>query len=97
MELAATEYTLQSLVTGETFKDTGWMLDAPGQTKPGLIRAIYKQNQMNPKDTSFGIYRFADWLPVNRMLQGSSAPVTYKSSGLAAWLGLKNLFITFSG
>ncbi len=97
MELAATEYTLQSLVTGETFKDTGWMLDAPGQTKPGLIRAIYKQNHMNPKDTSYGIYRFADWLPVNRMLQGSSAPVTYKSSGLAAWLGLKNLFITFSG
>ncbi len=97
MELAATEYTLQSLVTGETFKDTGWLLDAPGQTKPGLIRAIYKQNQMNPKDTSFGIYRFADWLPVNRMLQGSSAPVTYKSSGLAALLGLKNLFITFSG
>ncbi len=97
MELAATEYTLQSLVTGETFKDTGWMLDAPGQSKPGLIRAVYKKSQINPKDTSYGIYRFADWLPVNRMLQGSSAPVTYKSSGLAAWLGLKNLFITFSG
>jgi len=31
------------------------------------------------------------------MLQGSSAPVTYKSSGLASHLGLKNLYITFSG
>lgn len=97
MDFEATEYTLQSLVTGELFKDTGWLLDAPGEAKPGLIRAIYKHKQMNPKDSNFGIYRFADWLPVSRMLQGSSAPVTYKSSGLASHLGLKNLYITFSG
>jgi len=97
MKIEATEYTLQSLVTGELFNDTGWMLDAPNQTKPGLIRAVYKHKQINPKDPSYGIYRFADWLPVNRMLQGSSAPVTYKSTGLASLLGLKNLYITFSG
>ena len=97
MDFKATEYTLKSLVTGELFEDTGWMLDAPGQTKPGLIRAIYKHKQMNPKDSSYGIYRFADWLPISRMLQGSSAPITYKSDGLAAHLGLKNLYITFSG
>ena len=97
MDFEATEYTLQSLVTGELFEDTGWLLDAPGQSKAGLIRAIYKHKQMNPKDSSYGIYRFADWLPVSRMLKGSSAPVTYKSEGLASHLGLKNLYITFSG
>ncbi len=97
MDFEATEYTLQSLVTGEIFEDTGWLLDAPNQSKPGLIRAMYKHKQMNPKDNSYGIYRFADWLPVSRMLQGSSAPVTYKSSGLATHLGLQNLYITFSG
>jgi cysteate synthase len=97
MDFEATEYTLQSLVTGEVFNDTGWMLDAPNQSKPGLIRAVYKHKQMNPKDSSYGIYRFADWLPVSRMLRGSSAPVTYKSTGLAEQLGLKNLYITFSG
>jgi cysteate synthase len=97
MDFEATEYTLQSLVTGKLFEDTGWLLDAPDQAKPGLIRAIYKLKQMNPKDASYGIYRFADWLPISRMLHGSSAPVTYKSSGLASHLGLKNLYITFSG
>jgi cysteate synthase len=97
MKIEATEYTLQSLVTGELFNDTGWMLDAPNQIKPGLIRAVYQHKQINPKDPAYGIYRFADWLPVNRMLQGSSAPVTYKSTGLASLLGLKNLYITFSG
>jgi len=97
MDFEATEYQLQSLVSGELFEDTGWMLDAPGQTQAGLIRAIYTHKLMNPKDASYGIYRFADWLPVSRMLQGSSAPVTYKSEGLATRLGLKNLYITFSG
>jgi cysteate synthase len=97
MDFKATEYTLQSLVTGEVFNDTGWLLDAPNQVKPGLIRALYTHRQMNPRDSSYGIYRFADWLPVSRMLQGSSAPVTYKSTGLASLLGLKNLYITFSG
>jgi cysteate synthase len=97
MEFQATEYKLQSLTTGDVFDDTGWLLDEPGSKKPGLIRAIYKHTQINPKDTGYGIYRFADWLPVNRMLHGSSAPVTYKSTGLASFLGLKNLYITFSG
>lgn len=97
MDFQATEYKLQSLATGEIFEDTGWLLDAPGASKPGLIRALYKHRQMQPKHHSYGIYRFADWLPVNRMLHGSSAPITYKSSGLASVLGLKNLYITFSG
>lgn len=92
-----TKYKLQSLVTGETFDDTGWVLEYGKDGKPALIRAIYEQNQLNPGDESKGIYRFADWLPVNRMLAGSSAPVTYKSIGLANLLELNNLYITFSG
>ena len=31
------------------------------------------------------------------MLKGSAAPVTYKSKGLAAQLGLEQLWITFNG
>lgn len=43
------------------------------------------------------MYKFADWLPISRMLEGSGAPVTYKSKGLAKELGLTNLYITFNG
>ena len=92
-----TQYILQSVKTGKDFMDSGWTLDAPGETEPSLIRAVYEEVQMNPKDSSMGIFRFADWLPVNRYLAGSSAPVTYKSEGLAKSLGLSNLYITFSG
>lgn len=92
-----TNYILQSLATGNKFNDSGWMLDAPNEDSPALIRAIYDKKQLNVKDSAYGVFRFADWLPVSRGLKGSSAPVTYKSEGLAKELGLKNLYITFSG
>jgi cysteate synthase len=96
-QFTKTKYQLQSVKTGKIFDDAGWTLDAPGETEPSLVRAIYEKKQLEVKDDSYGIYKFADWLPVGRMLKGSSAPVTYKSEGLAAELGLKNLWITFSG
>ena len=96
-DFVPTTYKLQSVKTGKEFEDKGWMLDAPGEDAPSLIRAIYEKKQIDVKDDSWGLYKFADWLPVGRMLKGSSAPVTYKSEGLAKELGLENLWITFSG
>lgn len=96
-EFKPTQYTLQCVATGREFEDTGWVLDDRECKSPSLIRAIYAQKQIEVRDNSFGIYKFADWLPVNRMLEGSSAPVTYRSKGLAEMLGLKNLYITFNG
>jgi cysteate synthase len=96
-QFAKTNYQLQSVKTGDIFTDTGWTLDAPGETEPSLIRAIYEKKQITSGPESMGIYRFSDWLPVGRMLNGSSAPVTFKSYGLAKKLGIENLWITFSG
>lgn len=92
-----TNYKLQSVKTGKIFDDTGWTLDVPEEKEPTLIRAIYEKQQLDVKDDSWGLYKFADWLPIGRTLKGSSAPVTYKSEGLAKELELKNLWITFSG
>ena len=96
MKEDTTRYHLQSLFSGKEFSDSGWLLEAQGEEKPALIRAIYAARQLNPGDSSMGLYRFADWLPVHRHLKGSSAPVTYHSGGLGAKLGLSRLFITFS-
>ncbi len=97
LQIEKTNYKLESQDTKEIFEDNGWMLDAPNAERPALIRAIYEKKQLNVKSGEYGIYRFADWLPIYRMLEGSSAPVTYKSEGLAPRLGLNNLYITFSG
>ncbi len=96
-EFSKTNYQLQSVRTGKIFNDEGWTLDAPWENEPTLVRAIYEKKQINVRDDSWGLYKFADWLPINRVLSGSSAPITYKSEGLAKILGLKNLWITFSG
>lgn len=92
-----TSYRLQSVNTGAIFDDTGWTLDAPGEQDPTLIRAVYDQPRLVVGDPALGLYRFADWLPICRTLEGSSAPVTYRSQRLADALGLRNLWITFSG
>lgn len=92
-----TSYRLQSVLTGATFDDTGWLLDPPGGEPPSLIRAVYEKTQLEPGPDDLGLYRFADWLPIRRMLRGSAAPVTYRSEGLAERLGLSSLFITFNG
>ncbi len=96
-EFKATPYKLESVNTGNQFEDAGWTLDAPNEDQPSLVRAIYEKKQIDVKDASYGVFRFSDWLPVHKMLEGSSAPVTYKSEGLAKYLGLSDFHITFSG
>lgn len=88
---------MKNVSNGRIFNDEGWTIDDPQAEKPSLIRAEYAQKRFEPKNLTYGLYRFADWLPVQRMLSGSCAPVTYKSKGLAKALGLNNLYITFSG
>lgn len=97
MELKPTEYTLKTIATERKFTDSGWMLNDSQCAQPSLIRAEYAKKQIEFKGNEYGLYKFADWLPVQRALDGSCAPVTYKSEGLAKELGLSNLYITFSG
>jgi len=62
-----------------------------------LLRAFYQAKQLRIKEAP-GIWRFMDWLPVHGIIDGAGgAPVTYKSSGLAAELGLECLYISYSG
>lgn len=92
-----TRYTLTCVASGREFEDEGWTLDDPECGEPSLVRARYAERQLNVRDDAYGIYRFCDWLPIRRTLRGSHAPVTYKSRKLAEYLGLENLYITFSG
>ena len=86
-----------NVADGREFEDAGWTLADPASASPSLIRAVYENRQFNPREDLDGIYRYADWMPVKRMLKNSCAPVTYKSKGLAYFLGLENLYIKFSG
>lgn len=97
LSIEKTNYKLMSICSGAIFDDEGWTLNAPNEATPGLVRAVYDKMQLNVKDESFGLFKFADWLPIHKMIAGSYAPLTYKSKGLSKELGLSNLYITFSG
>ncbi|MFI3317447.1 MAG: cysteate synthase [Rikenellaceae bacterium] len=96
-DFKATEYTLECVATSRQFEDSGWVMDDAECGQPSLIRAKYAKSTLEVGPAEAGLYKFADWLPIARTLKGSSAPVTYKSKGLAAELGLENLYITFNG
>lgn len=97
MTFKPTKYDLMCCSTGRRFEDEGWTLADPQCDSPSLVRAEYENRTFNPREDLDGFYRYADWLPVRRTLKGSCPPVTYKSKGLADYLGLKELYITFSG
>lgn len=97
IDFKPTEYSLFTVASSREFNDTGWVLSDPISESPSLVRSLYKKKQIDVKSSEWGFYRFADWLPVHRMLAGSATTVTYKSEHLAKELGLKNLYIAFSG
>lgn len=61
-----------------------------------LLRTNYSKKQLELKSVP-GMGRFHDWLPVNDIIKTDSGPVTFKSTELAAELGLNNLYISFNG
>jgi len=97
MQFQESPYLLENIATGNRFSDTGWLLSDPSYPHPSLIRTIYQKRQLQLKEEHYGLYQFADWLPLKRYLERSAAPVTYRSNLLAQRLGLTNLYITFNG
>ena len=97
MNFKPTNYTLVCCVDGHRFEDAGWSLADSQCSCPSLVRAEYENRQYFPREDLDGFYRYAPWLPIQRTLKGSAAPVTYKSKALASELGLENLYVTFSG
>ena len=92
-----TDYVLESRCCGKKFRDGDWELDCPNKDGAALIFVQYAKKQLEVKEYLPGLYKFSDWLPICRTLEGSGAPVTYKSVGLAKELGLTNLYVTFNG
>jgi cysteate synthase len=90
-------YNLKALCCGKDLEDDGRILGCPECRDPHLLRASYKKKQLKTGAMEEGLYRFSDWLPIQRELKGSSAPVSYKSEGLAKALGMNNLWITCNG
>ncbi|MCQ1538835.1 cysteate synthase [Methanocalculus taiwanensis] len=87
-------HLLRCPVCGETFPDHGELACPDGHH--GLLRAIYPEKQLTIRDEP-GIFRYADWLPVQQVPRTQSGPVTFRSLEFAKEVGLSNLWIGFTG
>ena len=90
-------YHLESARGGSPLPDARWDLECPPGEGAALLVTRYANRQFRLDETRQGLYRYSSWLPVERELPGSAAPVTYRGEKLGTFLGLRNLYITFSG
>jgi cysteate synthase len=88
------KYLLRCLEGNEVVRDE-YTLNCP-EGHASLLRTEYAQKQLQIRNFP-GIFRFLDWLPIERTLPIDSGPVCFRSEGLSRELHLPNLFIGFNG
>jgi cysteate synthase len=87
------EYSVRCVSDGS--EQPAYALSCPEHNS--LLRAYYRSRRLETRDLP-GMWKFLDWLPVKGIIERTGeGSVTYKSHGMAAELGLKNLYISFSG
>ena len=89
-------YKLNCLGCGADYKDDGFRLTCDNTHKPSLLRTVYTDD-FKVHDEYPGMFKYYDFLPVQRILDVEGEPITYKSKGLSEYLDLKNLYIVFNG
>lgn len=87
-------YTLRCLENGHAVEDR-YALSC-GEGHKSLLRPEYEKKTLELKNID-SIFKFYDWLPVNSVLESRSSPVAFQNKELAKELGLKDLWIGFTG
>lgn len=91
-------YKIECLDCHAVFYDGDpFLLNCTGNHRDCLLRATYNDKTFSTINSFAGFFRYARWLPVQRILKNAPQPIIYRSTGLASLLGLENLFILFNG
>jgi cysteate synthase len=90
------KYTLKCLKCGKTYSEDYYICSCENKCD-ALLKTVYEQKQLTIDDSYSGIWRYHQWLPIQkidpRLLEQGSCFQIYKSTKLAAHLGLENLII----
>jgi cysteate synthase len=89
-------YRLRCCGCGASYDDDGVRLDCALPHPPALLRSEYAQARHAP-GAAPSVARYAHWLPLGRPLATDANVGVYRSTGLAAALGLRDLWIAFCG
>ena len=90
------KYTLKCLKCGKTYSEDHYICSCENKCD-ALLTTIYEQKRLTVDENYKGIWQYHEWLPIQkidpRLVDHGSCYSTYKSTKLAAHLGLKNLII----
>lgn len=93
------KYTLKCLKCGKTYSEDYYICHCENKCD-ALLKTVYEQKRFTIDESYQGIWRYHEWLPIQkidpRLLDQGSCFHTYKSTKLAAHLGLQNLIICFN-
>jgi cysteate synthase len=91
------DYRLGCSGCGASFEDDGVQLDCTQAHAPALLRSQYDEATFRIDDAEPSVLRYRRWLPTGREIATASRTAVFRSSGLAAKLGLRDLWIAFNG
>jgi cysteate synthase len=91
------DYRLGCSGCGASFEDDGVQLDCTHQHAPALLRSVYDEPSFRIDDREPSVLRYRTWLPTGREVATASRAAVYRSAGLAARLGLADLWVAFNG
>jgi cysteate synthase len=92
-----THYCVVCPVCGWRAPDDGTVLVCPGVHEAALLQADYQGAPFTTDDDQSGLYRYRRWLPIRRQLPGATTTQVYQSTRLGRFLGLRRLWVAFSG
>lgn len=90
------KYTLKCLKCGKNYSEDYYICSCENKCN-ALLTTVYSQKKLIIDEDYKGIWRYHQWLPIQkidqRLINNGSYFLTYKSKKLATYLGLKNLIL----
>ena len=90
------DYHLSCTACKATYVDDGARLQCANDHPPALLRTVYATSTFSIGDSA-SMLRYANWLPSARAIETQARTAVYRSTGLGSHLGLRRLWIAFSG
>jgi cysteate synthase len=90
------DYQLVCSGCNATYQDDGARLDCANDHRPALLKTRYPQRAFTPGTTN-SMLRYSNWLPNAREFPSAARTGVYRSTALGPHLGLRQLWIAFSG
>ncbi|NEN99700.1 MAG: cysteate synthase, partial [Moorea sp. SIO3I7] len=63
------KYILRCTLCGKEYEPDPFRLCCDDKHEPSLLRAVYANEKLEVKENLPGLFRYIDWLPVDRYLE----------------------------